>query len=100
MTDKRYCPKTGQFEDHDAQTCCTEPILHLKPVDDIMDAYRRMARMQAAHLLTADDWSTATELVEMAYILVATANFNEDPIRKARQERFLGRVHAYYEKHT
>ena len=94
MTEKRYCPVTGQFEDHFSNTCCDDPMMHILPVEDIMAAYGQMAQLQSAHLRTAGDWTEAMSLLELAEQLITGTDKWDDPAWMARKERFEGRLRA------
>ena len=68
--------------------------MHIAPVEDIMDAYRRMALMQSAHLRTASDWTEAMGLLDLAEKLVMDTDKWDDPAWMARKERFVNRLQA------
>ena len=94
MTEKRYCPATGQFEDHFSGTCCDDPMMHIKPVEGIMAAYRQMAVMRDAVMRATGEWTEAMSLLELAEQLITETDKWDDPAWMARKERFEGRLRA------
>ena len=97
MTDKRYCPKTGQFEDHAAGTCCEDPDLHVKPFVDIMDAYRQMAMVKTSNRRAARTYMRLMNALDLAWSLLGNIQHADWPEWKASLDRFQGQYRAIYD---
>lgn len=100
VADKRYCPVTGQFEDHAAQACCDDPIMHIMPVEDIMDAYRRIAQQARVMRMLVEETCESLRLLELADELINSVHTVADRAWMARRDRFNGQYAAHVEKTT